>query len=139
MSSATYLQEFDENIALGSNLVIMGLSTRLDQLQDNLNPSMTETLETDIPPLVASTQADPSSRQLSDVFPATNIQEIQRHLAANLIDSPSRRQPNSPASTNPFSMIQMQLLVPTPANESSERNQIDSPSRRQPDPPAFQL
>ena len=85
-------QEFEEfeDIALGSNSVIMGLSTRLDQLQDNLDLSMAETLETDIPPLIASTQADPASRQQDPLVPTVDINQLQMQLINGGSSSPTK-------------------------------------------------
>ena len=119
--------DFSEDLGLEANSVSMRiaqLGQQLEQVQESIQDTSAEILDDSLS-LVTSTQADPSSRQPGDLVPATNIQEIQRQLAENMNDSPSRRQSNFLSSTNPFNMIQMELLIPTPAKESSETRNIN--------------
>ena len=116
----TFLRTWANSVSMR----IAQLGQQLEQVQESIQDTSAEILDDSLS-LVTSTQTDPSSRQPGDLVPATNIQEIQKQLAANTNDSPSRRQSNFLSSTNPFNMIQMELLIPTPAKESSETRNIN--------------
>ena len=87
------LQGFDD-ILLGSNSVILGMAARLDEIQGDLDVSTNETLDDNPPSLVASTQANPSNRQLCGA-PPTRIQELQNQLASSMEQSPASKQVQS--------------------------------------------
>ena len=119
--------EYSDDLGLEANSVSMRihqLGEQLDKVQDGiLDASIVDNLDDSLT-LVSSTQADPASRQLFDGPPSANMKELQSQLTGHLNDSPSLRQLNPPSPTNPFSHIQMKLLVPTPARETT-RTQED--------------